>query len=81
MESNKNQQIGAAIKKVVIEYIKIFISLIIIYIIVTYGWRLLEIIMIGRTNPNNVDAVVGIVLTISLYGNLKAWREKTKQHD
>jgi uncharacterized membrane protein len=42
-----------------------------IFVVVSLCWQLLELIMIGKTNPNNVDTVVGIILSLSLYKNFE----------
>ena len=42
-----------------------------IFIVVAISWQLIEIIMIGCVNPNNVDTVVSIILTLSLYKNFE----------
>ena len=61
----------------IIVFIKELIILLLIFIVVCLGWQLLEIIMIGHVNPNNVDTVIGIILTISLYKNLISNEKKT----
>lgn len=57
-------------KKLIKEYIKA----IGIGLIITYGWQGLELLMIGKTNPNMVDSIIGLILTLSLYINLKMWK-------
>lgn len=57
------------------EFISDWIYLIGLGMLVIFGWQLLEIVMIGKINPNRVDTVVGLVLTLSLYGNLKKWNK------
>lgn len=54
-----------------------YLILIGIAIGVTFLWQLIELIMIGHINPNNVDSVIGLVLTYSLYINYKNLK-KTK---
>lgn len=39
--------------------------------LVVIGWQALEILIIGHINPNKIDTFVGIILTLSLYKNLK----------
>ena len=56
-------------KKLIKEYIKALG----IGLIVTYGWQGLELLMVGNTNTNNVDSIIGLILTLSLYGNLNMW--------
>lgn len=46
--------------------------------LVDIGWRLLELNITGKINPNEVDSWVGVVLTWSLFGNFKSW-EKVKK--
>lgn len=52
-----------------------FLVLIGIIILVTLFWQLLELIMIGHINPNNVDSVIGFILTYSLYLNYKSHKK------
>ncbi|GEM02515.1 hypothetical protein SAMN05421839_10623 [Halolactibacillus halophilus] len=44
-------------------------KILILYIIVTIAWMLLEKIIYGQTQPRLVDDVIAIVLSISLYYN------------
>jgi len=55
------------LKTYIMEYLKV----IVISLVVVYGWQLLEIIMIGHVNSNKVDTVIAIILILSLYGNLR----------
>lgn len=45
---------------------------------VCYGWQLLEKLMIGEIRPNNVDTVIGLILTYSLYLNYKYFKRYKK---
>ena len=65
-------------KKYIEERIEIYLEIIGIAALVTFGWQLLEIAMIGKINSNSVDTVVSMVLIISLYGNLKYWKRSRK---
>lgn len=40
------------------------------FIVVTV-WQVLELIVYGETIPNRVDSIIGMILTYSLYLNLK----------
>lgn len=59
------------IKNIIIDYL----VLIGIVVGVTLLWQLLELLMIGHINPNNVDSVIGLILTYSLYINYKNWKK------
>lgn len=63
---------GAIMKEIINNCICVFG----IMTIVVVAWRCLEIVMLGHINPNDVDTVVGFVLTLSLYGNFKNWIKK-----
>lgn len=52
------------------EFFKDWFCISVILILVTLGWQGLEIVMIGHINPNNVDTVITLILSLSLYGNL-----------
>jgi hypothetical protein len=52
-----------------------FIEVITIGTIVTLSWIGLEMIILGCVNPNNVDTVIAIILTYSLYMNLEYWKK------
>lgn len=47
-------------------------------VLVAIGWRLLELKVTGKINPNEVDSWVGLVLTWSLFSNLKSWEKEKK---
>ena len=51
--------------------LKEFLVIMIISIIVVFGWRSLELWILGETIPNNVDVIIGTILTGSLYVNYK----------
>ncbi|OSA98169.1 UNVERIFIED_ORG: hypothetical protein B2H98_05410 [Clostridium botulinum] len=38
---------------------------------ITLIWQLLELLIDGSITPSNVDSIVGIILSFSLYFNLK----------
>lgn len=50
---------------------KTWLYLIIIGAIVIYGWQGLELLIIGKINPNKVDTIIAWILIVSLYGNVK----------
>lgn len=41
-----------------------------IYMFVGVVWVLLEKAILGAANPNNVDVIIGVILTTSLFFNL-----------
>ena len=53
--------------------LKRFITFTIILFIVQGVWMGLELCFYGEIQPRIVDNVVGIILAISLFHNLKAW--------
>jgi len=53
--------------------IKRFITFAIILFIVQGLWMGLELCFYGEIQPRIVDNVVGLILAISLFYNLKAW--------
>lgn len=57
------------------EFFKDWVYISVILILVTLGWQGLEMLMIGHINPNNVDSVITLILSLSLYGNLKMCRK------
>lgn len=59
-------------KKIINEIIELFG----IMVIVVFVWQLLEVIIEGNVNPNNVDTIIGMILTYSLYYNYKTWKNK-----
>lgn len=64
-------------KKIISEIIDEIIELFGIMVIVVFVWQLLEVIIEGNViNPNNVDTIIGIILTYSLYYNYKTWKNK-----
>ena len=56
------------------KYLKSIQYFAIIYIIVGVCWQVLELMILGHTNPNNVDTIIGLILTMSLYENLRMRR-------
>jgi hypothetical protein len=61
------------------EHIINFLKLIGIGTVVTLSWEGLEMVMLGAINPNSVDSIVGLILSYSLYYNLKYWKENTSE--
>ena len=47
-----------------------------ILLIITLAWQTLEIMYYGENKPNQIDGIIAIVLTYSLYCNLKIWNKK-----
>lgn len=47
----------------------------IIAYVVSYGWRHLEILILGQANPNTVDTIIGIILITSLFLNYLSLRD------
>jgi len=44
-----------------------------ILLLVTVVWQVIEIIAFGAIKPNGIDTIIGIILSLSLYGNLRHW--------
>lgn len=65
-------------KDILRKFIKDWICLIAIAILVSYGWRGLRILMIKGMIPDDIDTVVEFILTLSLYGNFKAVINKVR---
>lgn len=65
------------LKKIINKYLKLFG----IASVVAVTWKLLEQIFIGETNPNIIDAIIGLILTYSLFFNLKTWNKKGKKKE
>ena len=62
--------------------IKIILDMVVFIIIntiVCLGWQRLEILLIGEIRPNNVDSIIGLILTFSLFGNYRHYRKKFMQ--
>ena len=49
-----------------------------LYFVIYSAWTLAEIKLLGSATPNNVDTIVAIVLTFSLFGNLLTFIGKEK---
>lgn len=49
--------------------------------VVTLVWQVLEITILGEIKANRIDAIIGTVLTFSLYFNLKTWNKKGKKKE
>lgn len=47
------------------------IEVLLISVCVCLLWRVLEKLILGQVNPNSVDSIIGLILIVSLYGNLK----------
>lgn len=65
------------LKKIINKYLKLFG----IASVVAVTWQLLEQIFIGETNPNIIDAIIGLILTYSLFSNLNTWNKKEKKKE
>lgn len=59
------------------KYLESLLKLFGIGTIVILMWQLLEVSILGEIRPNEIDTIIGIILTFSLYGNLK-WFERLK---
>ena len=55
----------------IIRFIDKGVKLLWIFLVVSIVWQLLEIVMIGHINSNNVDTIIAIILSLSLYQNIK----------
>lgn len=55
------------------KYINELVTLLGIYLSISVIWILLEKIILGGAIPNPVDAIIAIILTFSLEGNLNTW--------
>ena len=42
--------------------------------IVTVVWQTIELKINGKITPNDVDSIIGVILTCSLYLNFKNWK-------
>lgn len=49
--------------------LKEYLIIALIMFAVYYGWQGIELLMIGRINPNSVDTVISWILLVSLYVN------------
>ena len=47
------------------------------FLVVT-AWQVLELMVYGRMEVREIDNIVGIILTLSLYKNLKTWNKGDK---
>lgn len=43
--------------------------------IITAAWQLAELKIYGHTIPSNIDSVVALILTTSLFFNLKSYKK------
>lgn len=59
--------------KIIIEYIKDVLLLLIIAFIITYSWQWLEIKMYGYVTYRKVDNIVASILMISIYMNINSY--------
>jgi len=48
------------------------ISLIFLYVIIAICWQFAELISYGNANPNGIDSIVALFLSISIYENIKS---------
>lgn len=60
------------------DFIKDWIYLIAIAILVSYGWTGLRILMVKGIIPDDIDTVVEFILSLALYGNFKAVINKVR---
>lgn len=60
---------GCEVIKIINEVLKILG----ITTLVNLVWQALELVMIGKIMPDKVDTIIGLILTLSLYVNLKIW--------
>jgi hypothetical protein len=60
------------------KHINFILKLVGIATIVTLSWWGLELLILGEIKPNNIDSVIGVILTYSLYCNLSNWENKEK---
>lgn len=59
------------------EYIIEILKIMAIAMSITFLWQQAEIITVGEVMPSGIDTIVALILTFSLYRNLKAY-EKNK---
>ena len=58
-----------------IKFIDEFFKFTFLLLLIAWLWQELEILMLGKINPNNVDTIVCCILTFSIYLNLKHWNK------
>lgn len=46
--------------------------------IITALWQLAELKIYGHTMPSNIDSIVALILTTSLFFNIKSWGNKER---
>lgn len=54
-----------------LEYLNEYLKIFGIGAVVMLVWQVLEVVMLGEVVPSNIDSVIAIVLTFSLYLNLR----------
>ena len=52
-------------------YIKEIIKVISIFALIILGWQQLELYMLGEIKPSDVDTIVALILTTSLYMHVR----------
>ena len=52
-------------------YFKELLLILLIAVIITYGWQGLELIMYGEVQPREVDNIIATILLWSIYLNIK----------
>lgn len=70
-ENIKDEKISFTIFDVIIIFI--------IGLIVLKFWQILELLIYNEIKPNDVDTIISIILTYSLYGNLKHYLNKNSK--
>lgn len=53
--------------------IKKYLCIGILGAVVTFGWKGLEILILGTIRPSSIDTIIAIILTLSLYVNFKTY--------
>lgn len=56
-------------------YFKELLLILLITLIITYGWQGLELIMYGEVQPREVDNIIASILLWSIYINIKCIRK------
>lgn len=60
-------------KKKMIQTLKDTLLLLAISFVVTFVWQILELVIYGKIEPRDVDTIIGLVLGISIYMNIKSF--------
>ena len=56
-------------------YFKELLLILLITLIITYGWQGLELIMYGEDQPREVDNIIASILLWAIYINIKCIRK------